>query len=225
MTQHTDPSAKGPAPLSGHVDAHGHHYDPMHNEDVAHEHSDVSVNRILWSAVVLTVVAAVVHIVVYFMMGWLDRAAAANDPQVTPLAIQAPQLPRSTTEAPTFGNAASPQLLTNEYMALEKHRAQEAERLTNYGWVDQKTGAAHLPIAEAKKLMLQRAIATPPGTPQDPAMGTNSQATGESSGGRAIPTGKHAPPAAAQPGHGTDAPGHGTGTPQAPATPPKGHGQ
>ena len=38
-------------------------------------------------------------------------------------------------------------------------RARENRILSSYGWVDQQSGVVHIPIEEAKKLMLERGMA------------------------------------------------------------------
>jgi hypothetical protein len=38
-------------------------------------------------------------------------------------------------------------------------RERENRILNSYGWVDQQSGVAHIPIEEAKKLMLERGMA------------------------------------------------------------------
>jgi hypothetical protein len=131
-----------------------------------------------------------------------------------------------TTESPFFSQGVGgPQLLTNEPVALEKQRSEELKRLHGYGWVDQKTGVAHLPIDEAKKLLVQRGVPVREGEPVAPALGTRLPARGEASGGRVITTtlpereAGAAPPAA--PDHGQQP--H-AGQPKPPAAKPPGSG-
>ena len=65
-TEHR-PSHGGPAKPAGHHRHDDHLYgDPLHNEDVAHEHSDVNVRAILIFAVGL---AAVVGVCALAMLG------------------------------------------------------------------------------------------------------------------------------------------------------------
>jgi hypothetical protein len=180
---HTD-DARGP-----------HHYDPaeLHNEDVAHEHTDVNIKAILMFAAGLVVVAAVVHVLMAVMFGWLERQAKKNDPQLSPLSAAAPEMPERTRESPFFGHArGGAQLLTNEPMALRKLRGDEDKRLHGYGWVEGKPGVAHMPLSEAKKLILERGVPTRAGDPLDPNIGTSAAAMGEASGGRTIPAGTSA---------------------------------
>lgn len=173
------------------TDPHGHHSAAeMHNEDVAHEHSDVEFSTILAFGGGLVVVVAVSFVLMWLMFRVLASQAAANDPQLSPLAMPAGQQP------------PGPRLQTNEPEGLAKFRAMETKSLESYGWVSEQSGVAHMPIAEAKKLILQRGLPVRTGAPADPQAGTHAPAAGEASGGRTIglpppPSGSQPPPAPA----------------------------
>lgn len=136
--------------------------DELHNEDVAHEHSDINVRALLIFCAGLIAVAAVVHVAMWGLFGIFERQAAANDPVVSPLARPAGQLP------------PEPRLLTNEPQNLQRFRASLTEGLKG--------------IEAAKKQLLQQGLPVRAGAPSDPWLGLRSQTWGESSSGRAIPT-------------------------------------
>jgi hypothetical protein len=167
-----------------HDDGHGH--DDLHNEGVAHEHIDVNLRAIVMSAVILVVVGLVSQVLMYLLFGWFEREAAANDPVLSPIAVPATEMP-TTSDSPFFstGVTGAPQLLTNEPMALEKYRAGERKRLHEYGWVNESTGVAHLPIDEAKKLILQRGLPVREGA-APASFRVQPQVRGEASGGRTV---------------------------------------
>jgi hypothetical protein len=165
-----DPSvAGGPAPH-----AHARGADPLHNEDVAHEHSDINIATVLKAGAGLFVTVILSAVVVWGVFGLLERQAKARDPQISPLARPAGQLP------------PGPNLETNERAALVKFRAEEAKAMDGYGWVDQLGGVAHIPVAEAKKLLVERGLPARAGAPADPVEGTRHYAYGEAAGGRTI---------------------------------------
>ena len=60
----------------------------------------------------------------------------------------------------------------------------------SYGWVDEKSGIARMPISEAKKLILQRGLPARADGAGSVARVLAVPAYGESSGGRTIPTGE-----------------------------------
>ena len=81
-------------------------------------------------------------------------------------------MPSATTDPHFSQGVPAPQLLTNEPMALEKYRAEQLKRLQGYGWVDEKTGVAHMPIDEAKKLIVVRGLPVRADTTVTPTLGT-----------------------------------------------------
>ena len=146
--------------------------DPLHNEDVAHEHSDINVRAILMFLVGLAGVTALAAAAMWGVFVVLENQAADNDPQLSPLSQPAGQQP------------PEPRLQTNEPAALDEVRSAEQKTLQGYGWVDQPAGVARVPIGEAKKLLLQRGVATRTGEPLDPRLGTRRSAMSDASSGR-----------------------------------------
>lgn len=193
----------------------GHHYstEEMHNEDVAHEDSDISLPAIGWSALMVAVTcfgtAAFIYVLFWFVF---IKQADARDPKLSPLVLPATQMPKSTFSSPEFGSAPEPRLLTNEPNYLRGVRTREQEVLHGYAWVDQAAGVARIPIDEAKKLMLERGLPVRPEPTTDPRLGTHAPAYGESNSGRTLtkaaadtataPTPAPAPPPPASPAHG-----------------------
>ncbi|MEP6918815.1 MAG: hypothetical protein ABJC89_24460 [Acidobacteriota bacterium] len=157
------------------TDAHGHHaLDDEHNDGVEHEHSDVNIRAILSFAVGLFVTVAVCAVIIKVMFVVMLRQADQRDPVLSPLARPAGQSP------------PDPVLVTDEPAALAKFRAQEAKTLESYGWVDQAGGVARVPIAEAKKLLLQHGLPARTEAAPNPLEGTHAYAMGEASGGKTI---------------------------------------
>lgn len=190
---HTEPppspkatARQGPSPPEASAK---HDHGSLLNPDVAHEASDVNLRALVSLAVGLFVVTAVVLGLMYGLFSYFNRQAAKNDPPVSPLARPLAELPRSTTGNPFFGPGPGPQLLTHEPGVLAKQRTMEQEVLDSYGWVDQKSAIARMPISEAKKLILQRGLPAR-GDEVDPSLGTRRAAFGESSSGRTIPAGR-----------------------------------
>ena len=188
MTQPTRPSrfASEHDGVTSHPDD-----DVLHNPEVAHEHTDINIRAIVWSGVAMVVVCVGTAVLMYGAFSLFASLAAQNDPAVSPLAAPPTVMPVTTTESPFFGSAPNPKLLTNEPAALLKLRSGEAERLRGYGWVDQAAGVTHVPVDEAKKLLLERGLpvranATDPATFFTPVQG-------EASGGRTIGAPKPAP--------------------------------
>ena len=161
-----------------------HHYTDaeMHNPDVAHEEADIDIRTVLSFAVGLTVVVLVSAALMWGMFQVLAAQAAKKDPQLSPLAL------------PAGGEPPAPRLLKDEPEDLLKFRMEETKKLKGYGWVDEKAGVVHVPIDEAKKLILQRGLPVrASGAVEDPRMGTHAPAYGGPSSGRTIPMPKATP--------------------------------
>ena len=175
------------------TDRRVHHYSDaeMHNEDVAHEHSDINIRTVLAFGAGMVVVVVATALIV-----WIVSADSNGRRRRTTR--------RSHRRGPPAGQQPpAPQLLTDEPDNLRKVRAEEANTLERYGWIDEHAGVAHVPIEEAKKLLLQHGLPVrSTGAVTDPLTGTHAPVYGESSGGRAIPIPKapatNAPPAAPQ---------------------------
>jgi hypothetical protein len=150
-----------PHQTAHHHDDHLYDQEEFHNEDVAHEHSDVNVRAILGFAGGLALVTALLCLAMYGLLEFFKSQAARNEPAVSPLAQPAGQEP------------PQPRLLLNEPKNLQEFRDAFAERLEG--------------IDEGKKQLLEQGIPTRADAPTDPRMGTHTPSSGESSGGRAIP--------------------------------------
>ena len=155
--------------------------DALHNEDVAHEHSDVDIRPLLMFAFGLAGVTAVVMLLMVGVSKVLEGQAAKNDPVVSPQAIPAGQLP------------PQPRLQTNEPATLNKQRQMEAEALAEYGWTDLSKTNVRIPIAEAKKKLLHDGLPTRADVSVDERLGTRwaGAARGESSSGRIVTAKPH----------------------------------
>jgi hypothetical protein len=184
-----------PTATAGHGPGPNFPYDEMHNDDVAHEHSDIDVRAIVTSAVVVAVVCLGTAALVAVLFNALEDQAAARDPKMSPLAMPATTMPPNTLGSPEFGGAPLPRLLTNEPRTLRQIRDQEHTQLSGYGWVDQSAGVARIPIEEAKKLIVERGLPIRPDPVADSRLGTQVPTLGESSSGRTITR----PPAATEP--------------------------
>jgi len=180
-----------------HGGGHGHPTDEFHNQGVAHESTDVNIRAILSFGVIVVVVSIVCAVIVWGLFHLMVSQAAARDPKMSPLAMPGSVMPRTTAASPYFGNAPSPQLITNEPTVLRTLRQTEQTGLHAYGWVDQKAGVARVPIDQAKKLIAERGLPSRAAGAADPQLGTDAFAFGEANGGRTIPTGER--PSAAPP--------------------------
>lgn len=122
------------------------HEEPV-NPEVHHERSDVNFRAILTFGVVLAVVAAVVHLLIYVLFGYFDSRERAHGPVEYPLA-----------EAQEHRVPPEPRLQTDPRQDLADLRAKEEDTLHSYGWVDKNAGVVRIPIDAAMKLTLERGL-------------------------------------------------------------------
>jgi len=157
-----------------------HPHGPTDNPDIAHEESDINVRGIIWFVVVLAGIVLAVDIAMWGMFKVLNHMEAANDPVVSPLARPS----RGASEPPPGPNA----LQTAPWVDLKEFRAGQEARLHGFGWVDESSGVARIPIDKAKELLLKKGIPVRPEL-ADELEGTHVAAGGESNGGRTLPVG------------------------------------
>ena len=160
--------------------------DPLHNEDVAHEHSDINIRALISAAIVLVAVVVVSQVLMWGLFGIFEKQAASHDAAVSPLAPAPATMPPNQVGRSVFSpeTVGGPRLLTNEPMALRDQRDKEQKLLHGYGWINQGAGVAHLPIDEAKKLIVERGLPVSEGVAVSPTLGTHAPSRGEASGGR-----------------------------------------
>src|SRR5262249_22491991 len=104
--------------------------DTRPDEDVGlphHEESDVNVKVTLWFAAALVAIIAVIQLSLWLLFHMYDEREAANNPP-QPLSAEQPRVP------------PDPRLQVTPRLDLQELRAQEAETLNNYSWVDRQAG-------------------------------------------------------------------------------------
>ncbi len=117
------------------------------NVEVVHEESDVNVGAILRYGVGLLVVAAVVHVFLWWLLGVYERQDERAQTQVYPLAAgQQDQLP------------PLPRFQENPQQEMRDLRAKQKALLEGYGWVNKEAGVARIPIEDAMRMVVERGL-------------------------------------------------------------------
>lgn len=80
------------------------------------------------------------------VFGFFAEEQAESQPPPSPLAASRPKEP------------PGPRLQVNPPVELKEIRQGEEEQLDSYGWVQKEAGVVHIPIEQAKKLLLQRGL-------------------------------------------------------------------
>jgi hypothetical protein len=90
----------------------------------------------------------------------LDKRERAQQPAVNALITNAPADTRHVPEKYADKAFPDPRLETNERGQLDDIRLPEDEKLSSYGWADEKAGTVHIPIERAMELLAQRGLPT-----------------------------------------------------------------
>jgi hypothetical protein len=114
-----------------------------------HEHRDVNVWAVYKFGIALSVLCVVAVGLLYGLYTFfLNREGGA--------------LGRGQANIEGRPLPPNPRLQSKPIVDLKEIRAAEDKILNGYGWVDQKTGVAHIPVDRAIDLLAQRGLATRP---------------------------------------------------------------
>jgi len=136
----------------------------MHNDETLQHHNhgdyereDLSTRSVFVFLAGLALLGIVVYFVIAGVYSYLDRYAAQHQPRQNPLvpAAQGDTRAASDQDARKF---PTPRLESNERWDLDDIRTQEEQTLNSFGWVNEKTGVARIPIARAMELTVQRGL-------------------------------------------------------------------
>jgi len=122
-------------------------------EGASYEHTDANVWLIVQFAIWLAASAIVTHFLMWGLFTFFvkDRGATAKQAIEFPLAAQQERrLP------------AGPRLQAIPANEIFEFRQRENAELSEYGWVDRNAGTVHIPIEQAKELLLQRGLPSRP---------------------------------------------------------------
>lgn len=158
-----------------------------HDPTVHHEDRDVDVRAILWFAAIFVVGAIVMHVALWYLLkGFKVYEAHRPVEMVTEIPLsperQIPPEPRLQPFPEPLPLAAvgagEESRNRQEHEALEQnfvnpwdvtpaadwaqYKAAYDEKLHAYGWIDQRSGIAHIPIEDAKRRLLAQGLPARP---------------------------------------------------------------
>jgi hypothetical protein len=143
-----------PEDVQHHAQEPPHPHGPVH-ADVRHERRDARLWFVVLTIALLVAGAGLGHLVVYGLLGGLERRQEAQEnrrPGLGPIAREnRPHFPdqlRAIRE-----RYKAPPLQVGDVHDMEELRAAEEARLGSYGWSDLAQGKVHIPIEEALRLM------------------------------------------------------------------------
>jgi len=140
------------------------------NANGGFEREDLGSKPIIAFIITVVVTGVVVYYALWGMFKVLDTYERKQQKSVSPL-VNAEMDTRESDQQVTARKVnqvfPEPRLEDNERTELNDIRYGEEEKLNSSGWVDEKTGVAHIPIERAMQLIAQRGLPTTPqaGTP------------------------------------------------------------
>jgi len=150
----------------------------MANEDVNHEHGnpsvefereDLSPKAIFGFMIGLAVTGVVIYFIITGMYTYLDKyereQASTSSPLVTSKAVMDRHIPYGPGEDyvhQRFSENGAPMLEIDERTQFHDYLMKQEQELNSYGWVDEKSGVAHIPIERAMQLIVQRGLPVKP---------------------------------------------------------------
>jgi hypothetical protein len=148
--------------------------DDLFNPETHHEESDVPIKPLWWTLALFVIFAAVTHAVLYFMYQAMFKAEKNrwDAPQTTVERPANADVPQNQPLLQPFPNGSVPYRNT-PVTDLRDMRAKEDQVLQNYGWVDKEHGVVHIPIHQAKDMLVAKlgtpASGAPASSPAGPA--------------------------------------------------------
>lgn len=130
--------------------AHGHSHGHPVDEQGHHEGSDVNVGPVFKFLLYLGLFAAVVHGLIWLMMGYMQASTAEAQRVRYPLADGEEREP------------PQPRLQVEPRLDYEVYETRERDRLEHYRWLDKSAGTVRVPIEKAMQQVVQQGIETRP---------------------------------------------------------------
>jgi hypothetical protein len=151
-----DPAVHGGHPANGEL---------PRNDTVAFETRDITVHSIYWYLIVLTISVAASFFICIYVLRYTERFVSRDETPMMPARAALGRDYRVMPPEPRLqgvpGHDADPQ-----QDHRDKVRA-DNEANEKYGWVDQSTGIAQIPVSEAMKIIAQKGLpATPAAAPE-----------------------------------------------------------
>jgi hypothetical protein len=137
-----------------------HNEDALRNANVSYEPRDLGARGILTFLVVLFVAGVAIHLIVWGLFKVFTWQSQRNDPRLNPLVDQkAPSVGSVLQNTPRVNvqQFPEPRLQPDDVGDMDKMRIQEETILNSKSWKDQ-SGAVHIPIDEAMKILAAQGL-------------------------------------------------------------------
>jgi hypothetical protein len=138
--------------------------DDLFNPETHHEHSDVPVRPLLQALVIFIVFAAVTHFAVKFLYDAFANAESKRmeAPQTQVARPLDASVPKNQPLLQPFPRKDLVPTSDTPVVDLAQMRAAEEQSLHTYGWTDPQHGTVHIPIDQAKQMLVAKLALGPP---------------------------------------------------------------
>lgn len=129
---------------------------PVENKpQMPYEDKPINLRVVIKAVIALLLVAAVVHLIIWFEFRELDAYKKQVDPRVSPLQPQryVPPGPHLEAQKPAMQGLVEQPF---DQKNLAASRAQEANVLQSYGWVNEQSGVVRIPVRVAMKRFVEQ---------------------------------------------------------------------
>lgn len=121
---------------------------PAHAPETEQFDREINVRGVIWTGVVLVIVAVVAHLVVWWMLKGFERYDEKRDVRLSPIEATNPQ-PRPP----------GPLLQRDTVGDMKRMREEEDKALNQPAWIDRQQGLVRLPVKDAIDVIAARGVA------------------------------------------------------------------
>jgi hypothetical protein len=147
------------------IETHQSPQAPGHGD---YERRDIGVAGVVYFFLGLAAATMIIHFVLVGLYDFLDKRAKAHEPALSPLVTNVPTDARHVAKDYPKQAFPDPRLETDERGQLNDERLREEQLLNSYGWIDEKSKTARIPIDRAMDLIAQRGLPVRPQTTAQP---------------------------------------------------------
>jgi len=125
------------------------------------EREDLSTRGVFVFMIGLAVVGLVIYFIIIGMYSFLDKYEHSQMTTASPLVGTSGAASRVVTKDymdKQFKENGAPMLEDNERGQFSDFLMNQEQHLNSYGWVDEKSGVAHIPIERAMTLIVERKL-------------------------------------------------------------------
>ncbi len=141
--------------------------DSAHGGGAGHEASALKIGPVVWFMIGLSVAAVIVSLLITGLFDAFENRAGNAEDRPSPLASERQKLPPeprlqlAPTSAEQLEDKRPPNIKEDHPLQeMKRFRAEQDAKLNSFGWVDEKSGVVHIPIGDAKRLLLEKGLTT-----------------------------------------------------------------